>query len=165
VFDLIERLIQTLSSPEIAIDARHTPKLYARFLAGLLSRYHRNDAVEYLHLQPKSVMSSSSNGYGPSSPVDTSFPKPPIFDMGSSLELQNMTGCDVLFAQGEKAGATIYRPVPTYAVPSQFGADMAPGEDQMLAAMQALKEPAWWDNNNNMMMPSSFLYINQFGSC
>jgi hypothetical protein len=45
VYDLIGRLIQTLSSPEIAIDDRHTPKLYARFLAGLLSRHRRDGAT------------------------------------------------------------------------------------------------------------------------
>jgi hypothetical protein len=41
IFDLIGRLIQTLSSPDIAIDDRHTPRLYARFLAGLLMRHRR----------------------------------------------------------------------------------------------------------------------------
>ncbi|CAK5274670.1 unnamed protein product, partial [Mycena citricolor] len=45
VYDLIGRLIQTLSSPEIAIDDRHTPKLYARFLAGLLSKHRRDGAT------------------------------------------------------------------------------------------------------------------------
>lgn len=45
VFDLIGRLIQTLSSPKISIDDRHTPKLYARFLAGLLSRHRRDGAT------------------------------------------------------------------------------------------------------------------------
>jgi hypothetical protein len=45
IFDLIGRLIQTLSSPKIAIDDRHTPKLYARFLAGLLSGHRRDGAA------------------------------------------------------------------------------------------------------------------------
>lgn len=51
IFDLIGRLIQTLSSSKISIDDRHTPKLYARFLAGLLSR-HRRDGVTMGRLQP-----------------------------------------------------------------------------------------------------------------
>src|ERR1700722_4180162 len=42
VFELIGRLIQMLSSPEITIDDRHTPKLYARFLAGFLMRHRRD---------------------------------------------------------------------------------------------------------------------------
>jgi len=52
IFDLIGRLIQTFSSPEIAIDDRHTPKLYARFLAGLLARSRKDGAtVGRLHPQ------------------------------------------------------------------------------------------------------------------
>ena len=38
IVGLIQKLIDTLSSREVAIDERHTPKLYARFLNGLLSR-------------------------------------------------------------------------------------------------------------------------------
>jgi hypothetical protein len=41
ILKLIGRLIETLSSPAIAIDDRHTPKVYARFLANLLSQHHR----------------------------------------------------------------------------------------------------------------------------
>ena len=53
IFDLIHRLIQTLQSPEIAIDERHTPRLHARFLTGLLSRYKRDVATTGgLHTQP-----------------------------------------------------------------------------------------------------------------
>ncbi|TFK71035.1 hypothetical protein BDN72DRAFT_493272 [Pluteus cervinus] len=53
IFDLIGRLIQTLSSSEIAIDDRHTPKLYARFLAGLLSKHRRDGATAgRLHPHP-----------------------------------------------------------------------------------------------------------------
>jgi hypothetical protein len=42
VFELIGRLIHTWGSPEIAIDERHTPKLYARFLTSLLIRHRRD---------------------------------------------------------------------------------------------------------------------------
>lgn len=35
--DLVQRVIDLLSSPEVAIDDRHGPKLYARFLQGLLA--------------------------------------------------------------------------------------------------------------------------------
>ncbi|KAF9074252.1 hypothetical protein BDP27DRAFT_1416550 [Rhodocollybia butyracea] len=43
IFDLISRLIQTFSA--IAVDDRHTPKLHARFLAGLLSKHRRDGAT------------------------------------------------------------------------------------------------------------------------
>ncbi|KAG6843914.1 hypothetical protein H0H87_011724, partial [Tephrocybe sp. NHM501043] len=64
IFDLIGRLIQTLSSPEIAIDDRHTPKLYARFLAGLLSKHRRDGAtVGRLHPHPPPSNNSSSGDF------------------------------------------------------------------------------------------------------
>ena len=63
VFDLIGRLIQTLSSPKIAIDDRHTPKLYARFLAGLLSR-HRRDGVTVGRSQPVPPSQNPLSGDG-----------------------------------------------------------------------------------------------------
>ncbi|PBK66480.1 hypothetical protein ARMSODRAFT_1021285 [Armillaria solidipes] len=40
--DLLGILIDKFSSSDIAVDDRHTPKLYARFLATLLSKYRRN---------------------------------------------------------------------------------------------------------------------------
>ena len=40
---LVGKLIKTLSSPEVAVDEVHTPKLYARFLEGLLLK--RNQEV------------------------------------------------------------------------------------------------------------------------
>ncbi|KAK0452965.1 fungal-specific transcription factor domain-containing protein [Desarmillaria tabescens] len=40
---LIGTLIEKFSSSDIAVDDRHTPKLYARFLATMLGKYQRND--------------------------------------------------------------------------------------------------------------------------
>lgn len=44
VIALVERLIDTLKNPRIAIDARHTPMLYSRFLASLISKYKEDMA-------------------------------------------------------------------------------------------------------------------------
>ncbi|KAJ7485082.1 hypothetical protein B0H11DRAFT_1149994 [Mycena galericulata] len=161
VFDLIGRLIQTLSSPEIAIDDRHTPKLYARFLASLLSRHRRDGAtVGRLHPQPpaqQNLASSSSSEYGHQAPSSTSstFTTSPMAGTGAGLEHGAHGYGGHVFAQAEKAGTPIYRADATYTGPIQYGTDMdlgtgLPDEEQMLAAMQALKNPAWWDN---MMMP------------
>ncbi|KAG5721547.1 Protein priB [Termitomyces sp. T112] len=46
ILSLVRSLVETLSSPEIAVNDRHTPKLYARFLASLLSRRWRGKAAE-----------------------------------------------------------------------------------------------------------------------
>ncbi|KAJ6552076.1 hypothetical protein DFH09DRAFT_601358 [Mycena vulgaris] len=160
VFDLIGRLIQTLSSPEIAIDDRHTPKLYARFLAGLLSRHRRDGAtVGRLHPQPppqQAVASSSSSDYGRQSGASSTFTMSPMPGAGSALGPDpGSHGYGNVFAQSEKVTTPIYRPEATYSGPIQYGVEMdlgtgLPDEEQMLAAMQALKNPAWWDN---MMMP------------
>ncbi|KAJ7773647.1 fungal-specific transcription factor domain-containing protein [Mycena maculata] len=162
VFDLIGRLIQTLSSPEIAIDDRHTPKLYARFLAGLLSRHRRDGAtIGRLHPQPpaqQSLAGSSSSEYGQPSGASSTFTMSPMPGAGASLGLEHSGGHGFggnVFAQAEKVTTPIYRPEATYTGPIQYGAEMdlgtgLPDEEQMLAAMQALKNPAWWDN---MMMP------------
>ena len=84
VFDLIGRLIQTLSSPKIAIDDRHTPKLYARFLAGLLSR-HRRDGATVGRSQPvppsQNPLAGDKNGDGNGTGQGQSTSAP----MGSSI--------------------------------------------------------------------------------
>ncbi|KAJ7689016.1 fungal-specific transcription factor domain-containing protein [Mycena rosella] len=161
VFDLIGRLIQTLSSPEIAIDDRHTPKLYARFLAGLLSRHRRDGAtIGRLHPQPppqQNIASSSSSDYGRQSGASSTFTMSPMPGAGAVLGPEHgvLGGYGHVFAQAEKITTPVYRPEATYSGPIQYGVDMdlgigLPDEEQMLAAMQALKNPAWWDN---MMMP------------
>lgn len=45
IYQVIERLISTIGSPQIAIDERHTPKLYSRFLASLLAKHRRDGAA------------------------------------------------------------------------------------------------------------------------
>ena len=42
---MIERLINTIGSPQIVIDERHTPKLYSRFLASILAKHKRDGAA------------------------------------------------------------------------------------------------------------------------
>jgi hypothetical protein len=64
IFDLVERLIQTLSSSDVAIDDRHTPKLHARFLLSLLSKCRREYA-ETGRSQPQNPPSSQTVRHGP----------------------------------------------------------------------------------------------------
>jgi len=161
IFDLIGRLIQTLSSPEIAIDDRHTPKLYARFLAGLLSQ-HRGDGATVGRLHPQLPPHNNSN------------PPPPEYNTGvtapssSTFSISQPLGRDQGYSQGgfnntmKKPDTTpIYRQEATFSAGTgqiHFGTDMEismfePGgvsDEEVLATMQALKNPAWWDN---MMMP------------
>ncbi|KAF9524196.1 fungal-specific transcription factor domain-containing protein [Crepidotus variabilis] len=157
IFDLIGRLIQTLSSPKIAIDDRHTPKLYARFLAGLLSR-HRRDGATVGRLQTVPPPHNQPSSGGPSSASMSSF----SVARPSGGPQQSQQG----YGQGpsnvsQPADTPIYMPEATFAAgsggPIQFASDfeMAYGgsgfsEEEMLATMQAIKNPSWW---SNMMMP------------
>jgi hypothetical protein len=50
IYDWIGRLIQTFSSPVLAIDDRYTSILYARFFAGLLSCHWREGGASGGHI-------------------------------------------------------------------------------------------------------------------
>jgi len=158
IFDLIGRLIQTLSSPKIAIDDRHTPKLYARFLAGLLSR-HRGDGATVGRLQTIPPPPSQLPGTNPQTSSTSTM------SVGTNHPAGTGEGGEQNFGQG--AGTLdsvmetpIYMPEATFATSTgqiHFGSDfdMSYGgngfsDEEMLATMQAIKNPAWWQN---MMMP------------
>ncbi|KAF8063303.1 fungal-specific transcription factor domain-containing protein [Lyophyllum atratum] len=162
IFDLIGRLIQTLSSPDIAIDDRHTPKLYARFLAGLLSKHRRDGAtVGRLHPYPPPSHHSASQEFGqPSGPPSSSTfsVAPPQGGHNQSHGQGYDTG---VFNQavGKMDTTPIYQPEATFSAGTgtiHFGSELSAfgsngvSDEEMLATMQALKNPAWWEN---MMMP------------
>ncbi|KAG6809261.1 hypothetical protein H0H92_000968 [Tricholoma furcatifolium] len=161
IFDLIGRLIQTLSSPEIAIDDRHTPKLYARFLAGLLSRHRRDGATAgRLHPHPPPNNSSSSQDLvQPGPPSTSTFSVSSSQASSSHTQGSSFTGHS--FQQDGKADMTpIYEPETTFSAGTgaiHFGTDYGisafgggVSDEEMLATMRALKNPEWWEN---MMMP------------
>jgi len=168
IFDLIGRLIQTLSSPKIAIDDRHTPKLYARFLAGLLSR-HRRDGATMGRLQPvpptlqpvsptqQSLPESGTTGQSNSSPMSSFAPSSSVPEGGEqSQDFSQPSLCQLPMDSPMyilDGGATS----PFTNGASQFGStfDWTYGantfsDEEMLATMQAIKNPNWW---SNMMMP------------
>ncbi|KAF8554878.1 hypothetical protein OG21DRAFT_1012322 [Imleria badia] len=72
IFDSIGRLITTLQ--EVAIDERHTPRLYARFLAGLLTKHRKGGSTIAGRSQPQppasqlTLPSSYGGSRGPSGP-------------------------------------------------------------------------------------------------
>ncbi|KAG5730335.1 Protein priB [Termitomyces sp. T112] len=162
IFDLIGRLIQTLSSPEIAIDDRHTPKLYARFLAGLLSRHRRDGAtVGRLHPHPPANNNSPSHDFAHSGTL----PSTSTFSITSSQTSESPTqgssfGSSSFQQNGKMDTTPIYQPEATFSSATgaiHFGSDVgvsglggSMSDEDMLATMQALKNPAWWEN---MMMP------------
>jgi len=162
IFDLIGRLITTLSSAEIAIDDRHTPKLHARFLAGLLAKHRRDVATSgRLHPQqppqgqtPQTV--SSSTYATPGSPSTSSSPSQQVFSaipqdfqdtrgMGGDPSLENAMSTEA-----------VYQEETTYAVGTgplevlDFSSTNGQGYEETLGALLALQNPAYW---RDMMMP------------
>ena len=177
VFLLIGRLIQTLSSPEIAIDDRHTPRLYARFLAGLLTRHRRDGTAGHRQGPPPGPAAGQVAEYGAShstlhtqpqgpGPAQAPPPPPPPTEGG-------YTHAALLFGGVENANGAVdvddkglmmfdMPTTTTTTTTTRFspGLDFLNSgdgmlvnnltEEEMLATMQALKNPAWW---MSMAMP------------
>jgi hypothetical protein len=83
IYWVIERLINTIGSPQIAIDERHTPKLYSRFLASLLAKHKRDGAAHgRMHQQgpPTQSMQPGSNALVYQPPL-----RPPQGSHGASM--------------------------------------------------------------------------------
>ncbi|THU98704.1 hypothetical protein K435DRAFT_660495 [Dendrothele bispora CBS 962.96] len=164
IFDLIGRVIQTLSSSQIAIDDRHTPKLYARFLAALLSRHRRDGGAMVGRLQPHPPTQqhlSSSSSFPQSSMSTFSVADPQGSSQGQSQGHSYQQDTYTTHSLGDKVNTTpIYRPEMSFAGggPIQFSSDVtmlngdgnAGADDGLLAAMHVVNNPAWWQN---MMMP------------
>ncbi|PCH34825.1 hypothetical protein WOLCODRAFT_78982 [Wolfiporia cocos MD-104 SS10] len=163
IFELIGRLIHTLSSPEIAIDDRHTPKLHARFLAGLLTK-HRRDIATSGRIHPQ---------HPPQAQVAQSQAQPGSADAGAgafSAQAQAHAS-QTVFAAAPQAGFTdagedaladgamvtepVYQEETAYAAgtgPLEVYDFAAPGGQgyESLGALLALQNPAYW---RDMMMP------------
>lgn len=171
IYQLIGRLIQTLSSPAIAIDDRHTPKLYARFLAGLLSHHRRDGAtVGRLQTQPpppqqigNGEYSAQPGAHAPSAPSSVSTFS--VAQNTSSAGASSGLGYGEAYSHAGESGVTstpVFRPEATYTAGAgaiQFDVDPtlmdfeghgSTDGSEMLATMQAVKNPNWW---TNMMMP------------
>jgi len=186
IYQVIERLIATIGAPHIAIDERHTPKLYSRFLASLLAKHKRDGSgAGYMpqHEPPPQQFQtgSSTPRYQPPPPQpsqsrstsSTSLPtgvnNTSAPDLQQSAVSQNSgvtapTGfAEAVPVTGGLPGNYVLDvdgPSPdfTFGVTGQAGDRMdftfdtitTPGNDELLAAMQAIQNPAWWQN---YMMP------------
>lgn len=155
-FELIGRLIQTLSSTKIAVDDRHTPKLYARFLAGLLSRNRHDGAtVGRLQTQPPQRQETSYTG-GSASRVPATGGSTSTLSGNLPIPRADQAGPGFGGMGVQQLDSIIYMQEATFASGTgqiQFGMDdfdMASSEETALATMQAISDPAWW---KTMMMP------------
>ncbi len=155
IFELIGRLIHTLSSPKIAIDDRHTPKLYARFLASLLSR-HRRDGAGTGRLQtnlppqnqPSSGTPQGTSGYMPSAGPSTQSSQSGQQNTGQGTHNVTQAVNTTTLPQAPLADGTTTFMLGDIDIMMDGIGDIS--EAEMLATMQAITSPSWW---SNVMMP------------
>lgn len=165
IFESISRLITTLQ--ELAIDERHTPHLYARFLASLLTKHRKGGAGVGGHPQSQPPASQSAHkpstqprGYGGQQYISS-----PSRLQYSGLSSQDSSypryDSDNMQMNGSPFPGTSRSPPPATTPP--MPAANAPGPEYLgepgmddmltdigaLASMRALND-VWW---GNMMMP------------
>ncbi|TFK20177.1 hypothetical protein FA15DRAFT_673724 [Coprinopsis marcescibilis] len=178
VYELIGSLIKVLSSTKVAIDGRHTPNLYAKFLTALMTKHRKHDVPTVGRLQTQGpsgghhVGGGGGAGGGPApGGSGPSFSAPgPSGASGGVTGLASGGGPSLGsygYASAPHPGSTtlagdshmMYMPENTFGI---FNGrdfpmdDYAPGvvgtypDEETLATMQAISNPAWW---KDMMMP------------
>ena len=170
IFDLIGRLIQTLNSPEVAIDNKHTPKLHAKFLAGLLMKYHQDSNQEQPTQAPlppskHSVGGNPTSREGQSQPSSTStryLGHGPGTTQSTSVAQGGFDSVSYGSDPGVPSQPSISFPhdIPQYQLQTSDGVTAAQdgavnamaglSEEEMLATLRAIGNPNWW---SNVMMP------------
>ncbi|KAG9308027.1 hypothetical protein JVU11DRAFT_12679 [Chiua virens] len=168
IFDLIGRLITTLQ--EVAIDERHTPRLYARFLESLLMKHRRGGSSIAGRMQPlppasqRAVQPPSHSYMAARDPSSSHAPHAAQHGSHPRQDSDSMQLALNSFQNGietPSTGATATHPLdaPSF-VPAAHDAVSEPLESDVsmadvladsgtLATMHALND-VWW---GNMMMP------------
>jgi hypothetical protein len=184
IYQVIERLINTFGSPQIAIDERHTPKLYSRFLASLLAKHKRdgaahgrmpqqgpptqqmptNQGAPMYQQPPQQPQASHSTS---STRITTGVSGANALDLGPSMTLNSAVAIPTEAMEtktSDDLGNYTFDSPPdfTFGATNQQGVDLmdftfdpitTPGNEDMLAAMQAIQSPNWL---GNMLMPGFF---------
>jgi len=180
IYQVIERLINTIGSPQIAIDERHTPMLYSRFLASLLAKHKRDGAAR--GRMPQQGPPTQQPQTGSSAPVyqqqrQTTQQSPPsqstapssFATSGNPTTVQDiphsvtMNGEPTISQTGFKDTAHHSEPIHEVDAPSYtFGVTTGqPSEamdftfdsisiDDLLGPMKAIENPQWMQT---MMLP------------
>ncbi|KAI0635754.1 hypothetical protein C8Q77DRAFT_1155518 [Trametes polyzona] len=157
---MVEEVADFLGSPDVAVDDRHGPKLYSRFLKGLLetplaSVDHSPSALRrsMKPLPPAAPSPDSRPGSSsPMPPTPVNVPPPPPQQDGSGKEPQNFaeqisSGDDTQMFEGlnlvypDQPGQTI-NAAELYSPPLPF-------DQELLQSMQTLTDPNW----SNMVLP------------
>ncbi|KAI0833291.1 hypothetical protein BC628DRAFT_1424797 [Trametes gibbosa] len=156
---LVEEVADFLGSPDVAVDDRHGPKLYSRFLKGLLqtplaSVDHSPSALKrsmrpLAHAPPSPDSRPGSSSPMPPTPVSVTQPVPEEpaggkeqeqeYEPPMSGDAQMFDGLDLGYP--DQQGQTI-RATELYTPPLPF-------DHELLQSMQSLTDPNW----SNLVMP------------
>jgi len=158
IVQLVQRLINLLSSEEVAIDDRHTPKLYSRFLADVLAKHKANKTTKESQAPPpasgsngaiqngetRNTSTSTSAFAFASGPMDVT-PEPPMYAL-PQLELnQPPLGSMDPASQGWMYDFFGTQSTMDGGAPVGMGMGQAPQDDGMLMSMAAITDPRFWE--------------------
>lgn len=175
ILSLINRLIKCLASPEVAVDERHTPKLYSRFLDGLLLKRNQEIAEADKATQgqqagppaPPAIDTAGAQQAGPErvmSPTiqvqapDEEMPQAPASttyfgsmdgqQQGDAFLMggQPMFRGDDSYAHSTTASSTIDARTRDTATEYSNEDVLMQGDENWIATMGALDNPAFWTN-------------------
>lgn len=160
IFSLITRLIDTMSSEKIAIDDKHTPKLWSRFLQELITKHRKDGAMATIPRSERRVTFSQNQVFEGAQTAPQPAQAMPVVQQPFAVEpmtAQNMPyGAWPGPQDPAMLGALGFNPNVTMNVgpgliqPTDVGGQMMVDDDGMLATMAALNHPGFWDN---MMLP------------
>jgi hypothetical protein len=160
IFDLIERLVETMGSKQLAIDERHTPKLWARFLEELIAKHRKDGAMAALPHKDRTVaLTRAPTAEVPHAPTAQMMSEAAqaAWPQAQAMPSQNMpygtwpaqTGLPPAMGLGLVPGINIQG--TSFAKPGGYEhAPMMVDDDSTLAMMAALNNPGFWDN---LMLP------------
>jgi len=170
IFDLIGRLIQTLNSPEVSIDNKHTPKLHAKFLAGLLAKRHQDsnrdplsqgplppskhtvgdDPTPYEGQPRPSSTSARYHGQSQGTTQSTSMPQGGFGGVSYTSTPNLSSQPDISYSHETPQYQLQVSDGVAAAQDNAVNAMAGLSEEEMLATLRAIGNPNWW---SNVMMP------------
>jgi len=165
---LVQQVIDLLGSPEVAIDDRHGPKLYSRFLRNLLSKpmarsdpmspgstsnaplprqrgQRPNSASEQTPDQPRPFEIPSSVYSHPSPSTSTSLSPPPT---AAALSFDNFAPVGAVdpFAPDVLIGSSSMNQSLEDGVDVAFFQPALPFDDAIMQSVQSLADPSGWQD-------------------
>jgi hypothetical protein len=145
IYQVIEQLVNTIGSPQIAIDERHTPMLYSRFLARMLTKNTRHCTGV-----PHSVALNSEPTVTQTRSSDTANNNERVFERKrkqKKIDNEPIHPFD----------APSYTSVPTASQPSDAMGSTFDSilSDDLLGPMNAIENPQWMQT---MMLPGFVLF-------